>query len=91
MITEKELDKIFTMISKNVKYYRIHNNSKYADEFGRISQEKLAELCHVSQSLIANIESLKVKQTFSITVIASISKILNVPFEEFFKEHSFNK
>ena len=89
MITEKELDKIFAMISKNVKYYRIHNNSKYADEFGRISQERLAELCQVSQSLIANIESLKVKQTFSITVIASISKVLNIPFEEFFKEHSF--
>ena len=91
MITDKELDKIFTMISRNVKYYRIHNNSKYADSYGRISQEKLAELCDVSQSLIANIESEKVKQTFSITVIASISKILNVPFKDFFKEHNFTK
>lgn len=89
MITEKELDHIFLMISRNVKYYRIHNNSKYADKYGRISQERLAELCQVSQSLIANIESEKVKQTFSITVIASISKVLNVPFEEFFKEHDF--
>lgn len=83
MITNAELDKIFLMISRNVKYYRIHNQSKYADKFGRISQEKLAELCDVSQSLIANIESEKVKQTFSITVIASISKVLNIPFEEF--------
>lgn len=91
MITNSELDKIFTMISRNVKYYRIHNNSKYADGYGRISQEKLAELCDVSQSLIANIESEKVKQTFSITVIASISKALNVPFENFFKEHNFTK
>ena len=91
MITEEELNKIFSMISKNIKYYRIHNNSKYADEYGRISQEKLAELCDVSQSLIANIESKKVKQTFSISVIASISKILNVPFEDFFKEHDFTK
>ena len=81
MITNAELDKIFLMISRNVKYYRIHNQSKYADKFGRISQEKLAELCDVSQSLIANIESEKVKQTFSITVIASISKVLNIPFE----------
>ena len=89
MITEKELDHIFLMISRTVKYYRIHNNSKYADKYGRISQERLAELCQVSQSLIANIESEKVKQTFSITVIASISKVLNVPFEEFFKEHDF--
>ena len=91
MITNDELDHIFLMISRNVKYYRIHNKSKYADKFGRISQSKLAELCEVSQSLIANIESEKVKQTFSITVIASISKILNIPFEEFFKEHDFTK
>ncbi len=86
MITNEELDKIFTMISKNVKYYRLNNKSKYADEYGRISQERLAELCNVSGSLIANIESLKVKQTFSITVIATISKVLNIPFECFFQE-----
>ena len=85
-ITDVELDKIYKMISKNVKYYRLFNNSKYADNEGRISQEKLAELCNVSRSLIANIESVKVKQTFSISVIASISKVLNVPFENFFKE-----
>ncbi len=87
MITEEELDKIFLTISKNVRYYRLYNHSKYANEKGRISQERLAELCDVSRSLIANIESEKVKQTFSITVIASIAKILNIPFEEFFKEH----
>ena len=86
-ITENELDKIYKMISKNVKYYRLFNNSPYTDENGRISQERLAELCNVSRSLIANIESIKVKQTFSISVIASISKVLNVPFENFFKEN----
>lgn len=91
MITEEELKKIYTMISKNVKYYRLNNNSKYGDEYGRITQERLAELCDVSLSLIANIESKKVHQTFSISVIASISKVLNIPFEEFFKEHEFNK
>ncbi len=91
MITNEELDKIFLMISRNVKYYRLNNNSKYADKFGRITQEKLAELCNVSRSLIANMESEKVKQTFSITIIAAISKILDVPFEEFFKEHDFTK
>ena len=90
MITNEELDKLFSMISQNIKYYRLNNKSKYADKYGRISQEKLAELCEVSRSLISNIESTKVKQTFSITVIASISKILNIPFEEFFKEHEFN-
>ena len=88
-ITNEELDKIYTMIAKNIKYYRRYNQSKYADKYGRISQEKLAELCQVSQSLIANIESERVKQTFSIAVVASISKILGIPFEEFFKEHRF--
>ena len=77
------------MISRNIKYYRLNNNSKYADKYGRITQEKLAELCNVSHSLIANIESERVKQTFSITVIANISHVLNIPFEEFFKEHDF--
>ena len=86
MITNDEIDALYNMISKNIKYYRIHNKSKYADEYGRISQEKLAELCNLSQSLIANIESKKVRQTFSITVVATISKVLNIPFEEFFKE-----
>lgn len=85
MITNDEIDEIFDMISRNIKFYRLNNNSKYADEFGRISQEKLAELCNLSQSLIANIESKKVKQTFSITVVATISKVLNIPFENFFK------
>ena len=87
MITNDEIDEIFDIISKNIKYYRLNNKSKYADEFGRISQEKLAELCNVSQSLIANIESKKVKQTFSITVVATISKVLNITFEDFFKLH----
>ena len=90
MVTDKELEVIFSRISKNIKYYRRYNKSKYADQYGRISQERLAELCGVSQSLIANIESVKVKQTFSITVIASIAKVLGIPFEEFFKEHDFN-
>lgn len=91
MITNEEIDKIFLRIARNVKYYRLNNKSKYADKYGRITQEKLAELCDVSRSLIANMESEKVKQTFSITVIANISKVLNIPFEEFFKEHDFNK
>lgn len=87
VITEEELDKIFLMISRNVRYYRLYNHSQFADERGRITQERLAELCNVSQSLIANIESEKVRQSFSISVIANISKVLNIPFEEFFKEH----
>ncbi len=91
IITNDEIDEIFSMISQNIKYYRLYNHSKYADDNGRISQERLAELCDVSRSLISNIESLRVKQTYSITVIATISKVLEVPFEEFFKVHDFTR
>lgn len=66
MITNEELDKIFLMISRNVKFFRLNNNSLYADKFGRISQERLAELCDVSRSLIANIESEKVNKLFQL-------------------------
>lgn len=91
MITDEEINEIFKTISKNIKFFRLNNKSKYADEFGKISQEKLAELCEVSNSLIANIESEKVNQRYSIKTIASISKILNIPFEEFFKKNNFSK
>lgn len=86
MISDKELEDIYSMISDNIKYFRLYNNSPHADKYGRISQEKLAELCDVSRSLISNIESKRVKQTFSIAVVASISKALNIPFEEFFRK-----
>lgn len=43
-ITKEELDKIYKMISKNVKYYRLFNKSKYALKNGKISQEKLAKI-----------------------------------------------
>ena len=57
----------------------------------KLVKERLAELCNVSKSLISNIESLRVKQTYSITVIATISKVLEVPFEDFFKVHDFTR
>lgn len=91
IITEKELDDIFLMISENVKYFRNYNHSKYADENGKISQSRLAEMCEISQSLIANLESVKVHQPVSITVLATISKALEIPFEELFKMHDFNR
>lgn len=91
IVTNDEIDEIFSMISQNIKYYRLYNRSRCADENGKISQERLDELCNVSKSLISNIESLRVKQTYSITVIATISKVLEVPFEEFFKVHDFTR
>ena len=77
---------IYEVVSKNIKYYRLNNNSKYADEFGRITQAKLAELCDVSLGLISSIESKKVFQTFSVAVLFRIARVLNVDISEFFKE-----
>ena len=34
---------IYDVISKNIKYYRMHNNSKYSS-YGRMTQEKLARI-----------------------------------------------
>lgn len=76
---------IYNVVSKNIKYFRLHNNSRYSI-YGRMTQEKLAELCDLSHSLIGNIESQKVQQSFSIAVLYRISKVLDVPIEEFFIE-----
>ena len=35
---------IYELVSKNIKYYRLHNNSKFS-KYGKITQEKLAEIC----------------------------------------------
>lgn len=43
----------------------MHNNCKYAS-YGKVTQEVLAEKCDLSHSLISNIESEKVQQSFSI-------------------------
>ena len=76
------------IICHNIKYYRInHRNQKEADEFNKISQEKLAELCEASPSTIRNVESLKVTQSVSITMLDRISEALNIPVWCFLLEH----
>ncbi len=77
---------IYQVVSRNVKYYRLNNKSKYADKYGRITQERLAELCDVSLSLISNIESEKVYQTFSIAILYRIARVLNIDIKNFFEE-----
>lgn len=78
---------IYQIISKNIKYFRLHNNSKYSS-YGKMTQEKLAELCDLSHSLISNIESTKVQQSFSIAVLYRISKVLDVDIREFFVDRN---
>lgn len=80
---------IYEIVSKNIKYFRLHNNSKYSS-YGKMTQEKLAEKCDLSHSLISNIESSKVQQSFSIAVLYRISRVLEIDIREFFVKRDFN-
>lgn len=74
---EKEL---YYTIGKNIKYYR----KLYSLNEKELTQENLAELADVSISLIGNLESKKTFQGVSIYNLYKISKILNVPVDNFF-------
>lgn len=76
---------IYELVSKNIKYYRLHNNSKFS-KYGKITQERLAELCDLSHSLISNIESAKVQQSFSLAVLYRISKVLEIDICKLFEK-----
>ena len=80
---------IYELVSKNIKNYRLHNNSKFS-KYGKITQERLAELCDLSHSLISNIESAKVRQSFSLAVLYRISKVLEIDICKLFEERYEN-
>lgn len=84
----KEDDRfIYELVSRNIKYFRLHNNSKYSS-YGKMTQEQLAEKANLSHSLISNIESTKVLQPFSMAVLYRISRVLEVDIKEFFVERN---
>lgn len=74
----KEADELFIKIGKNVKKYR---------ECNGISQLELSiKLNYKSVSVISNPEIYyKQKYKFNIEQLFLISKVLNVPIENFFK------
>ena len=80
---------IYEVVSKNIKYYRLHNNSKFS-KYGKMTQEKLAECCDFSHSLISNIESSRVQQSFSLAVLYRISKVLEIDIGKLFEERDEN-
>lgn len=80
---------IYELVSKNIKYYRLHNNSKYS-KYGKMTQEKLAELCDLSHSLISNIESDRVQQSFSLAVLYRIANVLEINISRLFEERDEN-
>ncbi len=80
---------IYELVSKNIKYYRLHNNSKFS-KYGKFTQEKLAELCDLSHSLISNIESAKVQQSFSLAVLYRIANVLEIDICKLFEKRDDN-
>lgn len=80
---------IYELVSKNIKYYRLHNNSKFS-KYGKMTQEKLAELCDLSHSLISNIESDRVQQSFSLAVLYRIANVLEIDISKLFEERDEN-
>ena len=76
----KDEKEIYTIIGKNIKYYR----KLYSLNVEELTQEHLAELANVSTSLIGNLESKNTYQGISIYNLYKISLILNVPIEKFF-------
>ncbi len=80
MYTEAKLNAI---VGNNIKYYReLYNVGKPRRD--RITQEKLAELCDVSTSLIGNMESEKTAQGISLYTLYKISIVLGVEMDKFF-------
>ena len=73
---EREL---YTIIGKNIRYYR----KLYSLNKKELTQEALAEIANVSTALIGNLESKKTYQGISIFNLYKISKILEVPIENF--------
>ncbi len=70
-------DKIYDLISKRIKLFR---------KFRNMTQEQLAEATLYSRGLIGNIESPNTNQGFSIVVLYTFAKVLDIPLELFVKE-----
>jgi len=67
---------IYVIVGKNIKRIRKEHN---------LTQVQLADLINYNEGTIANIENSSF-QTFSLEFLYVISKALNVPMTEFFKD-----
>lgn len=67
---------IYVIVGKNIKRIRKAKN---------LTQVQLADLIQYNEGTIANIENNSF-QTFSLEFVYILSKKLNVPIEEFFKD-----
>lgn len=71
---------LYCIIGNNIKYYR----KLYSITKGEMTQQKLAKLINVSTSLIGNLESKNTYQGISVYNLYKISKILEIPIDNFF-------
>ncbi len=78
-IFESEKD-LYSIIGRNIKYYR----KLYSITKCEMTQQNLAKLLNVSTSLIGNLESKNTIQGISVYNLYKISKILEIPIDNFF-------
>ena len=71
---------LYSTIGNNIKYYR----KLYSITKNEITQQELANKINVSTSLIGNLESKNTYQGISVYNLYKISKILEVPIDNFF-------
>jgi len=72
---------LYKIIGKNIKKYRLLYNLNN----NKLTQKELAKKIDVSTSLIGSLESNKINQGISIYNLYKISKALNIPIDNFFK------
>ncbi len=68
---------IYSLVSSRIKAFR---------KYRGITQEKLADMTTFSKGFIGNIESIRTEQTFSLAVLYSFARALDIPLELFVKE-----
>lgn len=68
---------IYDLVSDRIRLFRNYRG---------LTQEELAEKTTFSRGLIGNIESNKTNQTFSLAVLYSFARALEIPLELFVKE-----
>ena len=75
-INEKDNNIVYHIVGKNIKKYRKLNN---------LTQQQLADKCHLSVGFISDLES-NTFRTISLNTIYVISKELNINIKQLFDE-----
>lgn len=76
-MNKNDISYIYDRASKRIKFFR---------KYRRLTQDQLSMDSTFSRGFIANIESAKTNQTFSLGVLYYLSLKLNIPIELFVKE-----